>query len=536
MNNPLTLNDMLMSNPQLNHSTLQLRLPLDVSTMIRFDDPVTSLLDVMKGVNLNKYLRNPNQGIGRNGYDPKAMLRIVLFAYTINVRSTRKIEELCRNDIRFMYLSDEITPSHMSICNFINNYLLNNIEDISNDIIKYLIEQNKTDILKIFIDGTKVEGRPNKYTWVWKKACITNRDKKFNELTGIFNSINEEYKYEANMFIETKETYTIEEVESVVDLLKKKAEEEGIIFTSVKRSKKAKLQKTHDEIVKILNKLKEYAEKIEICGEHRNSYSKTDHDATFMRTKTDYMGNTALLPAYNIQYSNAGEFILYALTSQFCSDNKCFIPLMEKYKAIFGHYPEKAVGDAGYGTLETYEFCEKNNIGKFMKFASWKRETHDKKYHNDPFRMINFKIDEEGNPVCPNGKRFFKIGEKVIRGNADKRTEEIYQCEDCKGCPFRNKCNKYDENRKINVNRALTTYHQEVIDNLASEEGIKLRMTRSYMAEGAFGVVKEDYNYKRITRTTLKKVNLEVYLVIIGFNIKKHHNLKFRKDNKKTVN
>lgn len=536
MNNPLTLNDMLMSKPQFNHSIVQLRLPLDVSTKIRFDDPVVTFVEVMKGVNLKKYLKNANQGIGRNGYDPEVMLKIVLFAYTINVRSTRKIEDLCRNDIRFMYLSNELTPSHMSICNFINNYLLNNIEDISNDIIKYLIEENGVDISKVFIDGTKVEARSNKYTWVWKKACITNRKKKYKQLTEIFESINDDYKYEVDMFIETKDAYTIEEVENVVDLLEKKAEEESIVFTYEKRAKKTDLQKTHDTIVEIIKKLKEYAEKIRICGDDRNSYSKTDHDATFMRVKTDYMGNTALLPAYNLQYVNAGEFILYGLTSQFATDSRCFIPLMEKYKEIFGKYPDKVIGDAGYGNFETYEFCDKNKIGKYMKFASWKKETHDKKYHNNPFRIINFKIDDEGNPVCPNGKRFFKIEERVIKGNADKRTEEIYQCEDCEGCPLREKCHKSSENRKINVNRALTVHHQEVINNLATDEGIKLRMIRSSMAEGAFGVVKEDYNYKRITRTTLKKVNLELYLVIIGFNIKKHHNLKYREDDKKVVN
>ena len=90
--------------------------------------------------------------------------------------------------------------------------------------------------------------------------------------------------------------------------------------------------------------------------------------------------------------------------------------------------------------------------------------------------------------------------------------------------------NKLISNSQLenNINRTLTKYHEEVINNLASEEGIKLRTTRSYMAEGAFGVIKQDYNYRRITRVSLKKVNLEFYLVIIGFNLAKYHNLKYR--------
>ena len=201
---------------------------------------------------------------------------------------------------------------------------------------------------------------------------------------------------------------------------------------------------------------------------------------------------------------------------------------MEKYKEIFGKYPTTPVADAGYGNLETYSYCEKNNIRKFMKFATWEKETHDKNFHNDPFRSVNFKIDADGNPVCPNGKRFFKIKDAFIKGNKDKRVEEKFQCEDCNGCPFRSKCHQSQNNRVININRTLTSYHKEVIDNLASEEGIKLRCIRSYMAEGAFGVIKQDYNYRRITRVSLKKVNLELYLIIIGFNLAKYHNLKNR--------
>ncbi len=163
-----------------------------------------------------------------------------------------------------------------------------------------------------------------------------------------------------------------------------------------------------------------------------------------------------------------------------------------------------------------------------MKFATWERETHDKKFHEDPFRSVNFKIDEDGNPICPNNKKFFKISETTVPKNKDKRTEEKYQCENCNDCPFREKCHNSEYNRIINVNRTLTKYHKEVIENLASEKGIMLRTTRSYMAEGAFGVIKQDYNYKRISRVSLKKVNLELYLVIIGFNLAKYHNLKSR--------
>lgn len=521
--------DKLITNQQIEHTTIQMKLPLQIDIFINPDDPVVSFKEVMEGVNLSKYLKKDSKETrGREGYDPEVLLKIVLFAFMINVRSTRKIEALCRNDIRFMYLSDEIRPTHMTICNFINEYLLDSIENISNEITKYIIKKQNIDISTVFIDGTKLEAFPNKYTWVWKNACITSRNRQFKHLSKLFEEINNSDILTPGLAFEIKETYSIEELEKDKNYLKSIIDNESIVFVSGVGHRKPKIQRFYEGLDKIIEKLKEYAEKIDKCGEHRNSYSKTDVDATFMRMKTDYMGNTALLPAYNWQLVSAGEIILYGLTSQFASDNKCFIPLMEKYKKVFGKYPDISVGDAGYGNLETYNFCHANDIGKYMKFATWERETHDKKFHEDPFRSVNFKIDEDGNPICPNNKKFFKISETTIPKNKDKRTEEKYQCENCNDCPFREKCHNSEYNRIINVNRTLTKYHKEVIENLASEKGIMLRTTRSYIAEGAFGVIKQDYNYKRISRVSLKKVNLELYLVIIGFNLAKYHNLKNR--------
>ena len=180
---------MLTFNPHLEIDTFQMKLPLEVGIKIDPADPVVTFKEVMEGVNLNKYLiSTSNETRGRDGYDPKVLLKIVLFAFMINVRSTRKIESLCRNDIRFMYLSDEVKPTHMTIANFINNYLLDSIEQISNDITKYIINKQNIDISTVFIDGTKIEAFPNKYTWVWKNACITSRDRQFKHLSNTSSS------------------------------------------------------------------------------------------------------------------------------------------------------------------------------------------------------------------------------------------------------------------------------------------------------------------------------------------------------------
>lgn len=253
----------LTSNPQLEINTIQLKIPLDLGIKINPNDPVVTFKKVMEGVNLNKYLeKNSSEIRGRDGYDPKVLLNIVLFAFMLNIRSTRKIETLCRNDIRFMYLSDEITPSHMTICNSINEYLIDTIENISNDIVKYIIEKQNIDISTIFIDGTKIEAFPNKYTWVWKKDCITSRDRQFKNISILLNDINNSFLLEPGIFFYIKNSYNIEELEQYSNYLLKVIEKNNIKFVYGVGKRKNFLQKYYEKLNKYINMLKDYAIKI----------------------------------------------------------------------------------------------------------------------------------------------------------------------------------------------------------------------------------------------------------------------------------
>ena len=165
---------------------------------------------------------------------------------------------------------------------------------------------------------------------------------------------------------------------------------------------------------------------------------------------------------------------------------------------------------------------------KFMKFPMYKKETTDEKYHNDPFRAVNFKTNEAGDMICPNGKAFHFAYRKPVKGNQYGRQEEYYTCEDCSGCPYAGQCKKTDKNRTVRINAELSSMHQEVLDNLESIHGALLRMNRSIQAEGTFGIMKYDRWYKRTVRRGLDSVRLELFLVSIGHNLYKFHNKKMR--------
>ena len=364
----------------------------------------------------------------------------------------------------------------------------------------------------VYIDGTKLEANANKYTWVWKKACMTSRDRVYMYLTQLIQEINDTDLFFHNFKIGIRKEYTIEYVEFVIEQYQKIMEVDTSAFVYGSGKRKTALQKHYEKLTDYLKKLKKYAHHIKVCGDDRNSYSKTDTDATFMRIKKDYMGNDQLLPAYNVQLGICDEYIAVMDMKQYASDMECFVPLMEKFNNTYGFYPRYPVADAGYGSYNNYLYCEQKGMEKYMKFTMFKKECEDKKYSENPYRAVNFNINENGNLICPNNKEFHYLYSSHVKGNKYGRTEEYYQCEDCSNCSHKENCSKAEGNRTIRLNQELTGYHQEVLNNLNSTKGALLRMNRSIQAEGAFGTIKWNRYYKRARRKGLKGVIFELSL------------------------
>ena len=509
----------------------QARMPMFISNFLDPTDMVFTFNEVIRGVDVSKYLkRSDSSNLGRIGYNLVDMFKTVLFGFMdCGYVSLRNLEKKCKTDIRYMWLMHNEQPTYKTFGNFINYYLKDNIENIFYDITKVLIQKDNVDLVHVYIDGTKLEANANKYTWVWKKHALKFRYRTFDKITSLLNLINEDIENISLKFTTNKE-YSISQIEDILKALISLYKIDTNTFVKGKGKRKTKGQRYYQKMAQYLEKLKEYSVKIAIAGDNRNSYSKTDTSATFMRVKRDYMGNDQLLPAYNLQCVVADEYIVLPQVYQYAADVDTFIPLMLEFKSRYGYFPKYPVADAGYGSFNNYAFCERNGIEKYMKFTMFDKETKDAKYHNDPFRPINFKLIDN-KLYCPNNKEFKFIYRKVKEGNEYGRTEEIYECEDCSNCPFREKCyNGKELNKKISLNRELTHYHEEVINNLESIKGALLRMNRSIQAEGTFGILKQDRKYKRIVRRGMESVKLEMYLISIGHNLYKYYNKKYRSD------
>lgn len=505
-------------------STYQLKLPLEIEKKIKISDPVYTFCEVFEHIDLNKHLAVKESRKGRKRYDSEILLKVILFAFMeYGYVSVREIEKLCNNDIRFMWLLQETkAPSHMTIDNFMKDYLADSIDDILAEINAYIFEKENVDLSHIYIDGTKITANANKYSWVWKKSSLKHRQNIFNRITALLEEINTALIYQDVEF-EIRTEYAIEYAEQITEQYLKLTGINPSLIVRGRGHHKTPEQRNYDKLVEYTDKLKKYVVHINTCGESRNSYSKTDNDATFFRMKRDYMGNDQLLPGYNIQLGVCDEYIAVCDVKQYASDMDCFIPLMEKFKKIHGFYPKYPVADAGYGNFNNYLYCEEHGMEKYMKFTMFEKESKDEKYRDNPYRAVNFPINKNGKPVCPNGKEFSYLYTKDIKGNKYGRTEEYYQCEDCTDCLLKENCCKCEGNRTIRLNEELTSVHQEVLNNLNSTKGALLRMNRSIQAEGAFGTIKWNKSYTRAKRRGLKGIFLEISMICCGFNLHKYY-------------
>lgn len=496
-----------MTNTQLNHTYFnakQLKLPLSLDILIPFDSEVRTFDEVFSKLEVGKYLKTEKDPRGRIGYDKVNMLKLILFCQMEKIQSLRAMAKAARHDIRIMWLTDELKPSHQTIKDFMDRYLVEGIKDIFYELSKYLINKENINTDIIYIDGTKIESSANKYTFVWKKSIIKFRDKLYKKITKTLKTLNDRYQLEG-IYFPIDESYELSYLERIKRFLEKEIHKHSVKFVYGKGRRKTALQRDHEHIDTYIEKLKQYTKGLEIMGHDRNSYAKTDIDATFMHMKEDHMRNSQLKPGYNIQIGVSDEYICHLDIFSERSDYKTLIPFLEGYKDRYGYYPTYPVADAGYGGLMNYRYLKYNDMKLYQKYGMYSKDIHDKKRMNHPY--FTHQLIKDGNDyVGTNGDRLIYLY-KNNRGN------DVYLL---------------PNGKRKEINEENIGYQKEVIKNLSSALGIELRMQRSIQVEGAFGVLKTAFGFRRFRRRHTQNVRLELFLVAIGYNLSKYHNKRYR--------
>ena len=501
------------------YNNKRLFLTVNPNEDIAENDPVRVVDAIVEGLDLREFKKLYHEK-GRCPYHPKMMLKIILYAYMNNIYSCRKMERAVQRDIHYIWLAAQERPDFVTINRF-RNRVKKEINNIFTQVVLVLADKGFITLDVEYIDGTKIESKANKYTFVWRKTVEKNRAKlqeKIRVLLGqIDDAVAQDKAAETDKVDFTPDTLTslITELQDSLSAEPESADKER----QKRRREKKRLVK---ELEKHRDKLGEYDGRLEQIGE-RNSMSKSDPDATFMRMKEDAMNNGQTKPGYNLQISAENQFITdYALFHN-PTDTLTLIPFLNSFTDRYGHLPSIAVADSGYGSEENYRFMDEAGMEAYVKYNRFHLEQHPR-YKPNPFNHDNFHYNAaEDYYVCPMGQHMTRIGTSHLKTASGYRSENArYRAQNCNGCPLRGLCYKAKGDRRtIEVNHRLNGYKRKARELLTSEEGLKHRGRRCVEPEAVFGQMKFNMAYRRFRHFGKDKVTMDFAFFAIAFNIKK---------------
>ena len=500
----------------------QIGFPIQTPFIPREDDPVRLLFEVTEGLDYTE-LYNTYSTLGRNpAIDPAILFRILIYGYMNKLYSSRDIERACNRDINFMWLlQGQKAPDHNTIARFRSERLEKCIDNLFNQLIIKLGEMQEVRFQNIFIDGTKIEANANKYTFVWKKAT----DKFENKLQEKIKVILEALPIDLDIKIsKVKGKVTVDYISKIIDKLNYLKEKHSIEFVYGKGKRKSKLQKYLEKLEDFIEKQSKYDEYNGIFN-GRNSFSKTDKDATFMHMKEDHMQNGQLKPGYNIQIGVEGEYIVGVDVSSERSDQLTLIPFLDKLEKDLPKKFENVIADAGYESEENYMYLSKHNQKSYIKPQNYEK-SKSKKFKEDISKRENMAYNiEEDYYICAYGKKLVPVSSKFKTSKSGYNSiVTIYESESCDKCPYKNKCTKAKGNKRLHVSKDFIKKRKESLNNITTPEGKLLRVNRSIQVEGAFGVLKQDYGFRRFLLRGKKNIKTEFMLLSFGYNIQKLFN------------
>lgn len=450
---------------------------------------------------------------GTSIYHPRMMLKVITYAYLDNVFSGRKIETLLAENVVYMWLSGKNRPDFRTINMFRSKRLKGVFEGIFTQVVTMLNEEGLVSLDVQYIDGTKIESAANKYTFVWRKRVERSKAKLEDQIRVVLAEAEEAVKSEEDGRVDDQPD--ADDLKARTEKVLKKMDEAGI----AKGPRRKAVEKVRDEM---LPKKAEYEGHLEKMGD-RNSYSKTDTDATFMRMKEDHMMNGQTKPGYNVQIATENQFVTNYGIYQRPTDQGTLIDYLKSFEQRYGRQSGTVVADSGYGSEQNYEYLFGNDITPFVKYNMFHAEKK-RGYRNNIFRVENlFYNGELDFYVCPMGQHLEHVGdEKRVSDLGYVSTVSIYRAKRCEGCPMRGLCHRGKGPRTIEVNHRNNELRARARELLDSDEGLRQRSLRPIEPEAVFGQIKFDHGFKRFRLRSLEKVSVEFGLVALAHNLRKY--------------
>ena len=476
---------------------------------IAANDSVRLLDEIVEEMDLSALWRAYKRTGRKPATNPVTMLKILLYANMEGIYSSRSIESSCKRDINFIWLLDGAkAPNHYEIARFRSIRLPECAEELFYQMVGKLYLLGEIKFEHLFVDGTKIEANANKYSFVWKKSTTKYEARLLEKL----NEAQQEISARYGILPSTAE-----------DLLEKLEQRMTGPFVRGRGKRKSQLQRDIEQLREMLSRKAKYSV-YQNTFDGRNSFSKTDPDATFMHMKEDHMRNAQLKPGYNLQLGIEGEYITGAAIGSERSDQLTLINLLENMQKRTGRYYDDVTADAGYESEENYTWFEDKPTDCYIKPQNYER-SKTRKFKNNMALRENMSYDSESDEyTCQYGQKLCAVYTGIRKSKSGfEREVTYYECESCSSCPYKKSCTKSKGNRKLQVSKKFIEQRSQSLERIKSEKGILLRMNRSIQSEGTFGVIKQNYAFRQFLLRGNKKVFTEILLVSMGYNINKLH-------------
>ena len=458
------------------------------------------------------------KGGGASAYNPRMLLKIWILGFINNIYSSRNLAKQTRENITFMWISGKQTPDFRTLNNFRND-LGKNIKVIFKEVVLQGISLGIISGKDIFVDHTKKEANANKHKIVWRKQVERQMKNIDEELDKLFKYIDEVNEKEDSLFGDKdlpekeRQVFDHDKIKEIANRINEKIKNKKMSKNEGKEIKK-NIRRTAELIDR---KNKYLAKKKMLNG--RNSYSKIDTDAVAMMMKD----KLSIKPAYNEGIAVENGFVVNYIISNNCGDVVSFIPLMNGVIENLDKTPETTTADGAYGNEETHSYMEQKNIGNYLKYNSFYRESK-KNQKNKKFVLSDFVFNSHKDEfTCKQGNKltFSHQKEEYTKSDYEKKIK-VYSLSEkfCMQCPLKEKCTE-GKARSLNVSWEAERLKVIARQNLNSEKGKELRSRRANEVESIFGDKKLNKKAHRYLLRGIQKVNIEAGLYYIAHNIRK---------------
>ncbi|QKJ29936.1 IS1182 family transposase [Mucilaginibacter mali] len=488
-------------------------LPYKLEELVPQGHPVRIVSKVVDQVDV-KPINRKYKGGGASSFHPRLMLKLLIYGYLTNTYSSRKLEDQAAQNVHFMWLLGMKKPDHNTINRFRSEKLSGVLKEIFSHIVLLLQQEGIVSLKEaVFTDGTKIESVANKYTFVWGKSIKNSKEKmkaQLDELWSYAQTIAAE---------ELKDTAPLEYSEINPEKVKETISKINAALDDKEDVDKKVRQKLNYAKKHWPENLARYDEQEKLLG-GRNSFSKTDPGATFMRMKEDPMLNGQLKPGYNLQISTQEQFILNYSLHQTTTDYQTLPSHIEQYETLYHALPKAVVADAGYGSDENYGVLQQKGIEAYIKYNTFDQEQNKgiKAFGNDSLHYN----EQEDYLVCPMGQHMQHIGTgQRVSTSGYVQLISRYQAQNCENCPMRGVCHQAAGNRVVEINHSLRIHKQIAKERLNTEQGIKYRKRRPADVEPVFANLKHNHGFRRFLLKGMSKTEVEIGLLSIAHNLRK---------------